>query len=40
MEKLEGKRWGAGKEWRVAGWEGRRAEEDMRRGDVGRRAEG
>ena len=34
---LEGKRLGARKEWRVAGWEGRRAEEER---GIGMRAEG
>ena len=31
---------GSWREWRVAGWEVIRAEGDMRRGDLGRRAKG
>ena len=39
VRELKVKRWGAGKESRIAGWEGRRAEGEMRRGELGVRAE-
>ena len=40
VRELEGKRWRARRDWRVAGWKGRRAKREMRRRYLGRLAKG